>query len=65
MFIVDRIEENNAVIEWEKKTFHMPLEILPEEVKEGDCLNIDINIDLEKTKDRKGKIKEKAKKLWD
>lgn len=65
MFIVDRIEENNAVIEWGKKTFHMPLEILPKGVKEGDCLNIEIHIDLEKTKDRKAKIKEKAKKLWD
>ena len=59
MWIIDRFEEDYAVIESGDITFSIPKSVLPEKAKEGDCLNICIN--TEETKQRK----EKANNLMD
>ena len=51
-WIVDRIEKNRAVIEDEQGNFfNVPTQALPSESQEGDV--IELNIDREKTKQRK------------
>jgi len=56
MFIIDRLEENWAVIETEeRKTFNLPRKILPAEAKEGDVINITVEVDNEQTQIRRKK----------
>lgn len=63
--IIDRFEVNFAVCEKENKTMiDIPKEILPEEAKEGDVLNINISIDTEETENRKKLIEELTKDIW-
>ncbi|MBM7871579.1 hypothetical protein JOC70_003079 [Clostridium pascui] len=63
--IIDRFEEDFAVCERENKTMlDIPKEILPEEAKEGDVLNINISIDTEETESRKKLIQELTKDIW-
>lgn len=63
--IIDRFEGNFAVCEKENKTMiDIPKEILPEEAKEGDVLNINISIDTEETENRKKFIEELTKDIW-
>ncbi|MCC8073987.1 MAG: DUF3006 domain-containing protein [Clostridiales bacterium] len=55
-WIIDRIEENTAVIEYSKgKTFSAPLSALPNGAKEGDVITL--NIDSNATEKRKENIK--------
>lgn len=55
MLIVDRIEENWAVVEYGNQIFNLPRSLLPKSVKEGDVLQLTITIDQEAT------IKQKKK----
>jgi hypothetical protein len=58
MFIIDRLEEEWAVIETEeRKTFNLPRKILPAEAKEGDVIKITVEIDNEQTQIRRKKTK--------
>lgn len=57
-FIIDRIEGNVAVIEWEGGHFHLPKELLAENAKEGDILKITIEVDPQSTKDRLKKMED-------
>lgn len=58
MFIIDRLEENWAVIETEeRKTFNLPRKILPAEAKEGDVIKITVEVDNEQTQIRRKKTK--------
>ena len=61
-WIIDRFEENYAVIECKKKYFNIPKDALPYEVSEGDVLNIEIN--TAETQSRKNKVSERLKKLF-
>jgi hypothetical protein len=62
MFIVDRVEGDWAIIETEsRQTFNLPRAILPSGVKEGDVVNIFVNVDSALTEERS----KKAKKLLD
>jgi len=65
MFVVDRIENEIAVIEWEKGMIQLPLTLLPEGIMEGDLLKIDIIIDKESTKGCRETVEEKANRLWE
>lgn len=38
--IIDRIEGPEAVVEYDKKYYSLPLEMLPEGISEGDSLTI-------------------------
>lgn len=53
--VVDRIEESWAVIllaPLEEYELNWPLSLLPEEVKEGSVLNIVVEVEEEKTRER-------------
>lgn len=43
--IIDRFEEEWAIVEFGDKTFKLPKEILPPKVKEGDVLNLNFTLD--------------------
>jgi hypothetical protein len=62
--IIDRFEENWAVIEYGDKTFNFPKELLPKEAKEGDVLKFDIAIYIEETEKRKKNIQELINDLF-
>lgn len=47
MFIIDRLEDFWAVIEYKGKTFPIPAEILPTGAKEGAVLKINLTLDEE------------------
>lgn len=64
MFIIDRIEENWAVIEFNDITFNLPINILPQEIKAGDVLDISITIDKETTRKRREDIENLANELF-
>ena len=65
-FIIDRFEDKYAILESQDKNpmiFNFPRHLLPQEVKEGTVLNINIDIDQEETKRRKDKIQNLLNKL--
>lgn len=57
MFIIDRIEDDWAVIEYNQKTFNIPKEILPSAACEGDVLELEISINKEATEEKKERIR--------
>lgn len=65
MFIVDRFEEDWAVIEYGRTTFNFPRSLLPPDVKEGDVITIDISVDETVTKERRQKTEDMMKDLFD
>jgi hypothetical protein len=56
LFIIDRFEEDWAIIEYNNKTFNLPKELLPSNAHEGDVLNISLSINIEATKGREERI---------
>ena len=63
-WIIDRIEGNIAVCEYEAgKTVDVLLSALPKGVKEGDTL--DISIDLKKSNERKENINKLMNSLFE
>lgn len=68
MLIVDRIEENTAVIEDEDVRFEVPREALGSDVKEGDVVvlqNEKYIRDENGTEERRKKIIEMQNNLWE
>lgn len=62
--IIDRFEGKYAIVELEKKsTVNMPRELVPKGAKEGDVINIEINI--EETNKRKERIKKLINNLFE
>lgn len=64
--VIDRLEDDWAVIEPLEEPivyFNIPKNLLPQNVKEGDVLNIDISIDKERTRQRRNKIQNKLNSL--
>lgn len=59
MWIIDRIENGIAVIEFNGSTFDIPVSALPDGVKEGIVLNISIDKNAERDK------KQNARNLMD
>jgi hypothetical protein len=67
MGIIDRFEEEFAVVELEnKKLINIEKNKIPIEAMVGDVLNIDnyITIDLEETEKRKKYIKKLTEDIW-
>ena len=63
-FIIDRFEENFAIVEIENQGMvSIPRILIPKEAKEGDVL--EIRIDLEETQERKKRIEDLMEDLWD
>lgn len=65
MFIIDRFEEDWVVIEFDGKTFNLPILLLPTEAREGDVLTIQINVDKEATQVRQEKVKDLTEGLFE
>ncbi len=63
MLVIDRFEGNYAVVEHNNKTYKLPKEILPNNVKEGDIIKI--IVDKETTKGRKENIQDLADDLFE
>jgi hypothetical protein len=58
MYIVDRFEGNWAVVEGpDRTTFNLPRDVLPLEIREGDVIEITVEVDKEKTVEQKQKAK--------
>ncbi len=49
MLIVDRLEEDMAIIEYAQGTFALPICLLPSEIKAGDVIKLQVQIDKEAT----------------
>lgn len=62
MFIVDRIEGNIAVVEFEDTYLDIPLSFFKEEISEGDVLYL--TVDKEETEHRKMSTKARLDKLF-
>lgn len=68
MLIVDRIEENTAVIEDGESRFEVPAEALANDVKEGDAVFLENGVyrkDAEATEKRKQEIIKLQNSLWE
>ena len=63
LLIIDRFEDDRAIIESSEGKCELPKSELPPESKEGDVLKI--TIDENKTSSRKEAIKELSKKLFE
>ena len=61
-WIIDRFEENFAVIECNDQYFNIPKSTLPTDVCEGDVIEITVNV--EETENRKTKISNRLKNLF-
>lgn len=57
MFIIDRLENDIVVVEYEGRTYALPRKIMPASAKEGDVIKFDFQIDGEATKARHKRVK--------
>lgn len=67
MLIIERFEENTAVIEEDEKHFELDRKLLPENAREGDVLvrtDEGFIIDQQQTKQRREKIIKLQNSLW-
>ncbi len=62
--VIDRFEENQAVIEYDGTTFAIPRILLPVEAVEGDVLTVKFEVNREITANRKRKIKSLEEDLF-
>ena len=62
MLIIDRFEGEYALIEINRRIFHIPKLLLPKDAKEGDV--IQIIVDKEATADLKKEVQSLAKDLF-
>ena len=63
---LDRIEEGTAVLlirPEEKETVYLPAQYLPENVQEGDILNLQIKLNKEETKNAKQRVRNLLNRL--
>ena len=63
--VVDRIENNIAVVLFEDKgiELNIPIELLPENTKEGTWLNVELSIDQDTTSDMYRKNKDLLERI--
>lgn len=54
--IIDRFEQEWAVIEYQKKTFKIPISLMPAGAREGDVIEIDVSINNQATTFRSHEI---------
>lgn len=65
ILIIDRIEDNWTVIEFEGETFNIPINLLPQNAKEGDVINIIISVDSKATSERRNNIEKLMDELFE
>ncbi|MBF7084379.1 DUF3006 domain-containing protein [Desulfallas sp. Bu1-1] len=64
MLIIDRFEEDWAVIEFGQKIFNIPKFLIPPNAREGDVINIQITLDREATDVRAKANKQLADEIF-
>jgi hypothetical protein len=62
--IVDRFEDDYAVIEYGELSFNFPKELLPMHINEGDVLDFHIIVDTDMTIKRSKQIKTKMDQVF-
>lgn len=66
MFIIDRFEEDWAIIETQTRhTFNLPRSVLPPGIKEGDVITLQVGIDVAGTKTRTEESKHRLGNFFD
>lgn len=65
MLIIDRFEENWAVIEDGNQMFNLPRHLLPKDAKEGDVLKIIVTVDRQSTLNNKKKAESLLDNFFD
>ncbi|HBV86168.1 DUF3006 domain-containing protein [Desulfosporosinus sp.] len=66
MFIIDRFENEWAIVETQNRTnFNLPRSVLPADLKEGDVIDIQVSINTEATKQRSKKVKSLLDNFFD
>jgi hypothetical protein len=65
IFIIDRLEGDWVVVEFEGGTFNVPRVLFPQQVREGDVVKINIIVDEEATKNRKKRVEQLADELFE
>jgi len=63
--IVDRVEGDYAIIEYNDKMLNLPKVFLPKEVREGDMLDVIILLDYDETNKLKSEINELMEDVWE
>ncbi len=63
--IVDRLEGDYAVIEYFDQVLNLPRVFLPNEVREGDVLDVIVMLDDDETSKMKTSIKKLMDEVWD
>jgi len=63
--VIDRIEEDMAILKINDVTINFPISQLPEDVKEGDVLNLIISKDGEQTDNSKNQAKDILNEILD
>ena len=64
MFIIDRFEEDWVVLEFDRKTFQLPRQLVPPEAREGDVILIKVSVDADATSKLKKEINILANRLF-
>lgn len=65
ILIIDRLEGDWVVVEYEGGTFNIPKALFPQQVREGDVVRISIVVDEEATKNRKKRVEQLADELFE
>ncbi|MDD3654404.1 MAG: DUF3006 domain-containing protein [Desulfotomaculaceae bacterium] len=64
MLVIDRFEGEYALIEMNRKIFHIPKKLVPKGAKEGDVIDIAVTVDIEATAKRKQQVDQLARSLF-
>lgn len=64
MIVLDRMEDDWAVLDWDGLVFDFPRSLLPPDIIPGDVLTISVKIDRKLTRERKQKIRDLEGELF-
>lgn len=65
MLTIDRFEGEYALIEMNRRIFHIPKVLLPKSAREGDVITMQITVDKEATERQKQSVERLADKLFE
>lgn len=65
MLVIDRFEGEYALIEINRKIFHIPKTLLPKDAREGDVIVINIAVDKKATEKKKKSMSKLADSIFE
>jgi hypothetical protein len=65
ILIIDRIEGNWVVIEFEGETFNIPKSLFPRSAREGDVIKISVSVDDKATSERRNRVEKLMDELFE